>query len=135
MTKAAMKKDTFALVKGFGWFVVDKVGGDKSYGKPWFIGIGQGFDISRLLVFASNESDAEEIAEERWPHLMGTRIPKREEDESEESGRSTFFSKNALWYSVEDVRIFKVASRVERGVPDQAGRKATLSTGEVVEYT
>ena len=54
----ATKRETFALVKGFGWMTVDRIGGDKSWGKPWFIGVGMGFDIDRILVYASNETDA-----------------------------------------------------------------------------
>lgn len=58
---AKKKEETFALVRGEGWFIVDREAGSPRDGKPWFIGVGAGFDILRLLVYADNETDAEEI--------------------------------------------------------------------------
>jgi hypothetical protein len=130
---ARVKKDTYALVKGHGWFVVDRVGGKPYDGSPWFIAPGMGFDVGRLLVYASDPTSAEEIAEEKWPDRMGSKIARKDEEEAEESGRSTFFSKGYMWYSDEDIRIFQVAQRVEKGVSKGAGQ-AQLTTGEVIDY-
>jgi hypothetical protein len=130
----ATAKKTFALVPGHGWLVVDRVAGHDYDGRPWFIGVGMGFDIGRILVYASNEGDAEEIAEEKWPERMGTKIARKDEEEAEESGRGTFFSKGHMWFSSEDIRIFTVAARVEKGV-SMIGGDAKLTTGEVIRYT
>jgi hypothetical protein len=129
-----VKKDTYALVRGHGWFVVDRVAGRPDDGKPWFIGVGMGYDIGRLLVYAGDEGDAEEIAEEKWPDRIGSKIARKDEEEAEESGRSTFFSKGHMWYTDEDIRIFTVAQRVEKGV-SKGGGDAQLTTGEMIRYT
>ena len=93
-----------------------------------------GFDVGRLLIYARSEGDAEEIAEEKWPERIGTKIARKDEGEAEESGRSTFMSKGHMWYSAEDIRIFTVAERVEKGTP-AGGGEAKLTTGEVIRYT
>jgi hypothetical protein len=130
----ARKKQTFVLVPRHGWFVVDRIAGHAYDGRPWFIGVGMGFDIGRNLVYAFTAGDAEAIAEEKWPERMGTKIARKDEEEAEESGRGTFFSKGHMWYSAEDIRIFTVAQRVEKGTPEVGG-EAKLTTGEVIRYT
>ena len=127
-------KKTFALVRGHGWFVVDKIAGHDYDGQPWFIAPGMGFDVGRLLVYADSADYAMEIAEEKWPERVGDRIPRKEEEEAEASGRGTFFSKGHMWYSSEEIRILTVAQRVAKGVPD-VGSEATLTTGEKIRYT
>lgn len=127
------KEETFALIRGEGWFLVDREAGSDYDGKPWFIGVGAGFDILRLLVYAGNETDAEEIAEEEWPDRMGSKLSPEEAEEAEEEGRYVFYSDGDAYVSRE-TRIFAVAKRVEKGVPDKYGREAKLTTGETIEY-
>ncbi len=127
------KTETFALVPGHGWFVVDRITGYPDDGKPWFIGTGIGYDINRLVVFARTEGDAEEIAEEKWPDRMGDRVSRRDEEEVEDSGQSTFFAKNSMW-TYKESRIFTVAKRIEKGRP-LGGSDAALRSGEVIRYT
>jgi len=130
MARPARKTWTFARIP-HGWYVIDKVAGTPHDGRPWFIGTGIGFDINRLLVYARNESDAEEIAEEKWPDLVGDRVDRRNEAEAEESGQSTFFSKGRM-YTYKESRIFTAASHVEKGVAD--GSEAILKSGKTIRY-
>ena len=129
----ARKRETFALVGRDGWFVVDRIAGQVDDGDPWFIGVGAGFDVNRVLVYARDEGDALEVAEEKWPEIMGSKVTKKDEEGVEAAGRSTFLAKGRLWLSKEDVRIFTVADRVERGA-SLGGGDAELTTGEKVRY-
>jgi len=125
------KTATFALVKRHGWLVIDRVA--RGDGDPWFLGVEAGFDVRRVLVYADNGGDALEIAEERYPEIMGKKVPEADEDEVEASGRGTFFGKGRLWVQ-KDVRIFGVAERVETGEVLPGG-DARLKNGETVRYT
>ena len=134
------KKETFARVpwdRALEWFVVDRIAGSESHGKPWFIGVGAGFDVLRLLVYAGNETDAVEIAEEKWPERMGKELTDEEAEEAEEEGRSLFYAKvgaGVVAFEEREVRILNVAKRVEEGRPDKYGQSAKLTSGEVIEY-
>lgn len=127
---ARKKMETFALVPKHGWFVVDRVSGTPSDGRPYFIGPGIGFDINRLLVYARNESDAAEVAEEKWPDRMGTKVSKRDEDDAGD----VFYHSSGRVYAPKEVRILTVASRVEKGTPE-LGSEAVLKSGETIRYT
>lgn len=114
MTPPTLQKEptpeTFALVPGHGWLIVDRVGPGEidDYGtKPWFIGTGCGFDINRFIVYEQNEQDALETAEEHW---------------SDRIGRNS------------EVRILTVAERVAVGAP-QGGSDALLADGERIHYS
>lgn len=83
----ARKRETFALVGRDGWFVVDRIAGQVDDGDPWFIGVGAGFDVNRVLVYARDEGDALEVAEEKWPEIMGSKVTKKDEEGVEAAGR------------------------------------------------
>ncbi len=132
------EEETFALVRGEGWINVDHVYGDESDGDPWLIGMGQGYDMSRILVYADNEGDAVEIAEENFPEFMGSEATEEELEEAEDEGRSVFYAKDKAWIEDEDMRMLQKAKRVEKGIiADKYGHKAQLKTWppEVIEYT
>jgi len=130
-----MKTEVFALVPDHGWMMVDEVVGNESHGEPWFIGVGRGFDVFRLLVYASDETSAEEVAEEEFPEVMGQEASDEEIDEAESEGRDWFCSKDKRWIREEDIRIFTEPERVERGVVEHGKAKLKTWPGEVVEYT
>ena len=126
------KLETLVNVRDHGWMIVDKVAGKPEDGKPWFIAPGIGYDVNRLLVYAGNEGDALEIAEEKWPDRMGDRVARRDEEQVESSGQGTFFARGSMWV-YKEVRIFTVASRVEKGTVE-TGDEATLKNGEKIRY-
>ena len=126
------KLETLVNVRDHGWMIVDKVAGKPEDGKPWFIAPGIGYDVNRLLVYAGNEGDASEIAEEKWPDRMGDRVARRDEEQVESSGQGTFFARGSMWV-YKEVRIFTVASRVEKGTVETGG-EATLKNGEKIRY-
>ena len=134
------KKETFALARwgrSSEWFLVDETAGSEHDGEPWFIGVGAGFDILRLVVYAGSESDAIEIAEEEWPDSMGTELTDEEAEEAESEGRSLFYAEVGAGmapFEEREIRILSVAKRVEEGNPDKYGRDAKLTSGEVIEY-
>jgi hypothetical protein len=105
----AQHEDAFALLPGRdgGWMIVDKSLGEPGDGTAWFIGVGTGFDILRLLVHdADNEQDALEAAEEEWPDRV-----------SEDS----------------EIRFLVRPERVAKGTADNGD--AVLEDGEKVRYT
>jgi len=126
------KIQTFAFVPRHGWFVVDRIAGTPHDGSPWFIGTGVGFDINRLLVYARNENDAAEIAEEKWPDRMGDRVLRKDEAEVEENGEATFYSKNKM-FTYKETRILTIASHIERATAQ--GGEAVLKNGKTIRYT
>ncbi len=67
-TRRRSKTIPIANVKGE-WFTVDKIDRSENYSDshPWFIGVGNGFDVLRVVVYARDADSALEIAEERWP--------------------------------------------------------------------
>ena len=104
------KRETFVQVRYNGedtWFIADKVLGKPHDGKPYFLGVGQGFDILRILVYSTSANDALEVAEEK--------LPKHVHEDSE-------------------IRIQQQAMRVEKGV-SLGGGDARLVSGQDVRYT
>lgn len=117
VSKRYATKHKVALVGG-DWFTVDRVKGDPSDGKPYFIGVGVGYDIRRLVVFAYDDSSAIEIAEDTWPESMFDEIisaKKLEELEKEDPDAAERYQpvvgkKRAMFgCPSEDIRIFEPA--------------------------
>lgn len=120
---------------GDNWFRVDRVKGDPSDGRAYFIGPGIGYDINRLVVFARDESDAIEIAEETWPWLMFDEVSAKEAEQDERAQplkRHGDYFHEGWGVPAEDIRIFGRA-RLERARLI-GNREARLRDGTVVEY-
>ncbi len=106
------KRETFAMIRHRRedkWFSVDKIV-RTPFSDPddaYFIGVGQGFDILRILSYSSGADDALEVAEEKLPR----RVPEDAE-----------------------IRILTKALRVAKGVSLGAG-DARLVGGEDIRYT
>lgn len=118
--KQLKDRHTLALVRGT-WYTVWKVHGksEDGYNKPYFIGLGLGFDIQRFLVWASNESDASDIAENTWPKhffdeiMTASRLDKKIADGEEDEDHWAFIeSTGKMGKRTEDVRIFEKAEDV-----------------------
>jgi hypothetical protein len=138
-TASALKeRATVALVDGT-WYDVNHVQGRKidSYGDPataWFFGLGQGYDITRFLVYADRGEDAIEIAEDTWPKFFFSeikavsRVPEEEQDEWRFIESISKFGKPE-----EDVRIFKKAEQVAHHAVPVGNNLYRLTDGRVVE--
>lgn len=61
------RKEAVALVDGQ-WYEVGNV--LKGEGKPFLIGVGNGYSMIRFVVFARSEDDAYELAEQKWPKVF-----------------------------------------------------------------
>ena len=133
MPNTSKKQQKFALVPGHGWLVIDHVVGTPRDGRPWFIGIGQGFDVSRFLVYANGSSDAEEILEEKFPDRLGEKLSRAEARKAEENGEGVFYS-GPHTYRYREVRINRVAKQVRHGAI-QLGSEAKLKSGKTIRYT
>lgn len=117
------------------WLRVDRIKGDPGDGEPYFIGPGSGYDVQRLVVFARDESDAIEIAEETWPWLMFDEISAEEAEDDERAQplkRHGDYFHEGWGVPTEDIRIFGRA-RLERARLI-GNREARLRDGTVVEY-
>ena len=105
------KRQTFAEIHHDGedeWFFVDRVVGTPNNGDPYFIGVGQGFDVRRVLVY---------------------------DDYSGESALETAEDKLPRWVNENsEIRILTRALRVDKGVP-LGGGDARLVSGKDIRYT
>jgi len=74
-TEAQLKgRETLALVSGE-WFYVSHVRGKSDdFNKPYFFGVGNGYDITRFVVWAPNQEEAVNVVEETWPRFFFTEI-------------------------------------------------------------
>lgn len=129
------------------WFSVHKIYRDPSSWKkiPFFFGIGQGYDISRILVFADSLEDAYTAGEEKYPHLFFTKVisnrqyAKLEEnpDDSWEGNPEHYHfieSKNKWGLPDEDIRIAKKAERYVPTAVKIDSRTAIIPDGSKVDY-
>jgi hypothetical protein len=126
-------RDTLALVDGT-WFDVNHLKGRKEDGRPWFFGLGQGYDITRFLVYADSGESAIDIAENAWPRFFFSEIrsPKRVPDEEQDEWRF-IESIGKLGKPEEDVRIFKQAEEVAHHATPLGDGLYRLRDGRVVE--
>jgi len=131
------KEETFALVRGEGWIIIDHVHGDEGDGDPYLVGVSQGFDMGRILVYAYDEGSAEEIAEQEFPESMGSEPDDEEELEEAESEGRIFYAKDKVWIADEEGRTIQKVKWVAKGIADKYGHTAKLKTWppKVVEYT
>ena len=124
-----------------GWFQIDKMKGTPDYGKPWVIEVGMGYSSYYYLVWADNESDAIEIAEEEWPNEMFDEVdesdvgPLDSDGYPEDQDLHPHPSKRNHWVRSSENLHLSRAKRVAQGriVPGH-GNQAHLKTGEIVEY-
>ena len=139
-TASALKeRTTLALVDGT-WYDVNHTKGRKTddFGDPataWFFGLGNGYDVTRFLVYADRAENAIEIAEDSWPKFFfseisaASRVPEEEQDEWR-----FIESLGKLGKPEEDVRIFKEAEEVaHHAVPVGGNSLYRLPDGRVVE--
>ena len=138
-TASALKeRSTVALVDNT-WYDANHVKGRKkdTYGdssRAWFFGLGQGYDITRFVVYADRAEDAVEIAEDTWPRFFfseikaPSRVPEEEQDEWRFIG-----SLGKLGKPEEDVRIFKEADEVAYHAVPLGNSLYRLPDGRVVE--
>jgi hypothetical protein len=138
-TASALKeRSTVALVEGT-WYDVNHVKGRKTddFSDPataWFFGLGQGYDITRFIVYSDRSEDAIEIAEDTWPKFFfseiraASRVPEEEQDEWR-----FIESLGKLGKPEEDVRIFKEADEVAHHAVPLGNSLYRLPDGRVVE--
>lgn len=122
------------------WLTVDSVKGDKSDGRPYLIGPGVGYDVHRLVVFASSEDEAYEIAQETWPKSMYSefisrkKLDKLAEENPEETERYEYVSKLNRWgIPEEDIRILKAAKEFYRNAKEIGLHLYRLPDGRIIE--
>ena len=120
VSKQLKGRSTLARVNGE-WFDVGHVHGtsEGGYNKPYFIGVGIGYGMMRFIVWANNESDASDIAENTWPkdffdEIMATsRLERKIEAGEEEEDHWAFIeSIGKMGKRTEDIRMFAKASEV-----------------------
>ena len=138
-TVSALKeRTTLALVDGT-WYDVNHVKGRKTdpYGDPsaaWFFGLGQGYDITRFVVYAERAEDAIEIAEDSWPRFFFSEIKATSRVPEDEQDEWRFIeSLGKLGKPEEDVRIFKQAEEVAHHAVPLGNSLYRLSDGRVIE--
>lgn len=125
------KKVAVALVDG-NWFKVHSVAKSDFGDKPYFIGLGSGFDILRYVVLARSEDDAIETAEYTWPKVffndITSKIPANEDD-----SYSYIEALDKWGKREEDVRIFKKAREFHANAINVASNLYRLKDGRVIE--
>ena len=138
-TASALKeRTTLALVNGT-WYDVNHTKGRKTddFGDPataWFFGLGNGYDVTRFLVYADRAENAIEIAEDSWPKFFfseiraASRVPEEEQDEWR-----FIESLGKLGKPEEDVRIFKEAYEVAHHAIPLGNSLYRLPDGRVIE--
>jgi hypothetical protein len=133
------KRADLALVDGT-WFVVDRYRKDpESYSdkpKPYFIGIGSGYDIHRYLIVADDESAAIEAAEYLWPRALFSDIKSPKRVKPDEEDEYTYIERlGKMGKREEDIRIFKRAREfVSNAVKiDPHGSDYRLPDGRIIE--
>lgn len=113
-------RETLALVNGE-WFYVNHVRGksDDGFNKPYFIGTGNGYDITRFLIWARNQEEAVDIAENTWPRFFFTDIttPQKleklvEAGQEDENDWRFIEDIGKVGKPEEDIRMFEMASEV-----------------------
>jgi hypothetical protein len=138
-TASALKeRSTLALVDGT-WYDVNHVKGRKTddFGDPataWFFGLGQGYDITRFLVYSDRGEAAIEIAEDAWPRFFFSEIRAASSVPEEEQDDWQYIeSLGKLGKPEEDVRIFNQAEEVAHHAVPLGNSLYRLTDGRVVE--
>ena len=133
-------RETLALV-GNEWFYVSHVRGraDDGYNKPFFIGIGNGYDITRFIIWAPNQDEAVDVAETSYPRFFFTEIiaPQKLKrliaDGTEDENDWRFIeSMGKLGKPEQDIRIFEQAREVAYHAK-KIGEYYRLTDGRLVE--
>lgn len=133
-------RETLALANGE-WFYVNHVRGrsDGGYNKPYFIGAGSGYDITRFVVWAPNQEEAIDIAENTWPRFFFTEIvtpgklERLVENGTEDEGDWRFIeSIGKLGKPEQDIRMFEKAQEVAYHAK-KIGEYYRLTDGRLVE--
>lgn len=145
MESAQLQRKNVAVARiGRDWLTVHNIAGtkDEGYNKPYFIGPGLGYDVRRIVVFAHDDSEAYEIAQEKYPKDMFSEVISRakldkiEKEDSSEAERYTYIERLNKWgLPEEDIRIFKVASEFYRNAKALGGHTSLyrLPDGRVIE--
>jgi len=118
------------------WIEADRITGKREDGKPYVIAVGNGYSATILLVWANDDSEAVEIAENKWPKLLFSKIAKNppEVDGEEEDGWEIISGLGKWGRREEDIRFFVVASEVSTAKKiDPYSRLYRLADGRVVE--